>query len=62
MLRKDYVPEYIPKVGGDVDVSNFDEEFTRENPTDSVSNTSDLLLLNKFQKEFEGMSFAPNHI
>lgn len=25
LLEKKYVPEYIPKVGGDIDVSNFDE-------------------------------------
>lgn len=53
------MPEYIPKVGGEIDVSNFDEEFTRESATDSVNNSSDLLLLNKFQKEFDGMSFVP---
>lgn len=49
-------------MAGEIDVSNFDEEFTRENPTDSVNNSSDLLLLNKFQKEFEGMSFVPSHM
>ena len=49
-------PEFIPDVGDEIDVGNFDESFTNEQPVNSLVST-DLLLLSKFEKEFKGLDF-----
>ncbi len=43
-------------VGNEIDVGNFDSSFTNEQPINSLVST-DLLLLQKFEKEFSGMDF-----
>jgi hypothetical protein len=39
----------VPVVGNEVDVGNFDDAFTSEQPINSLVST-DLLLLSKFEK------------
>ena len=42
-----------------MDVGNFDDSFTNEQPINSLVST-DLLLLSKFEKEFSGLDFNGN--
>jgi len=43
------IPEYIPEVISDIDVSNFLDTFTKEEPIDTLLNTDDAVL-DKIQK------------
>jgi len=54
VLRKEYTPIYKPNVGGELDVANFDPQFTVETAVDSVIETS--ALAGK-PNQFEGFSY-----
>ena len=43
-------------MSNEIDVANFDESFTKEQPINSLVST-DMLLLSKFEKEFAGLDF-----
>lgn len=51
---KGYIPPYKPPVMGALDTSNFDQEFTREKPVDSVVNE---FLSESVQKQFGGWTY-----
>lgn len=58
-------PTFIPSLSSDLDVSHFDTRITEEgrvaeniDPLNSYEQV-DNLLIQKFHKEFEGMSFVP---
>jgi hypothetical protein len=51
----------VPQVGNEIDVANFDDTFTNEQPINSLVST-DLLLLSKFEKEFAGLDFNGSEI
>lgn len=36
VFKKDYIPEFVPRVAHEADTSNFDQEFTNEPVVDSV--------------------------
>jgi len=42
VFRKEYTPIYKPNVGGELDVANFDPQFTAETAVDSVIDSSAL--------------------
>lgn len=46
----------MPDTEGDAYIANFDDEFTREKPSDSIVRV-DLNMLKEFQKEFKDMNF-----
>lgn len=64
-LLLQYNPQFIPTILSQSDVTNFDQEFTNESninyynieAINSLVNT-DILLLSKFEKEFEGLGFS----
>jgi len=61
LSEKKVTPPFKPKLAGDYDVENFDEEFTSEDPINSLIPDGNMRLVNKYQSEFEGMSFIPNN-
>lgn len=57
LLIKGYIPPYKPPVTSAIDTSNFDQEFTREKPIDSVV---DEFLSESVQKQFGGWTYVGN--
>lgn len=57
LLMKGYIPPYKPPVISAMDTSNFDQEFTREKPIDSVV---DEYLSESVQKQFGGWTYVGN--
>ncbi|AQZ17749.1 YPK1 (YKL126W) and YPK2 (YMR104C) [Zygosaccharomyces parabailii] len=57
LLMKGYIPPYKPPVSSAMDTSNFDQEFTREKPIDSVV---DEYLSESVQKQFGGWTYVGN--
>ncbi|GCE99413.1 serine/threonine protein kinase, AGC [Zygosaccharomyces mellis] len=57
LLMKGYIPPYKPPVSNAMDTSNFDQEFTREKPIDSVV---DEYLSESVQKQFGGWTYVGN--
>lgn len=57
LLMKGYIPPYKPPVSSAIDTSNFDQEFTRENPIDSVV---DEFLSESVQQQFGGWTYVGN--
>ncbi|CCM01893.1 uncharacterized protein FIBRA_03964 [Fibroporia radiculosa] len=55
VLNKRIPPTYFPTVNGSADTSNFDEEFTREQPTLTPVHTQ---LSTRDQAEFNGFSWV----
>lgn len=55
LLMKGYIPPYKPPVTSAMDTSNFDQEFTREKPIDSVV---DEYLSESVQKQFGGWTYV----
>jgi len=55
VLNKRIPPPYFPTVNGTADTSNFDEEFTREQPTLTPVHTQ---LSSRDQSEFNGFSWV----
>lgn len=51
---KGYIPPYKPHVKSEIDTANFDQEFTSENPIDSVV---DEYLSASIQKQFGGWTY-----
>ncbi|EHN00830.1 Ypk2p [Saccharomyces cerevisiae x Saccharomyces kudriavzevii VIN7] len=54
LLLKGYIPPYKPPVKSEIDTANFDQEFTREKPIDSVV---DEYLSASIQKQFGGWTY-----
>jgi len=59
--EKKGTPPFKPKLSNDYDVDNFDEEFTSEEPINSVVQDGNMKLVNKYQGEFDGMTFVPTN-
>lgn len=57
VLHKRIPPPYFPTINGAADTSNFDEEFTREQPTLTPVHGQ---LSSRDQKEFAGFSWVAN--
>lgn len=57
LMMKGYIPPYKPPVSSAVDTSNFDQEFTKEKPIDSVV---DEYLSESVQKQFGGWTYIGN--
>ncbi|TPX33472.1 hypothetical protein SmJEL517_g03615 [Synchytrium microbalum] len=55
LMARKYQPPFKPNVASATDTSNFDEEFTSEAPTDSVTETSHLS--ETVQQQFAGFTF-----
>ncbi|KAI8911685.1 kinase-like domain-containing protein [Gorgonomyces haynaldii] len=55
LLARQYTPPFRPNVASATDTSNFDEEFTSEAATDSVSDGSQLS--DAVQQQFKGFTF-----
>lgn len=56
LLEKQVKAPFVPKTEGDDYIANFDDEFTREKPSDSIVKV-DLNMLKEFQKEFKEMNY-----
>jgi len=56
VFNKEYQPEFVPPSKGAGDVSNFDQEFTRERPEDSVV-VSNLSEADVEKTKFDGFTF-----
>ncbi|CCE64083.1 hypothetical protein TPHA_0G02480 [Tetrapisispora phaffii CBS 4417] len=54
---KAYIPPFKPSVSSLIDTSNFDQEFTKEKPVDSVV---DEFLSNSVQQQFGGWTYVGN--
>lgn len=54
LLNKSYTPPFVPRVNGLLDTSNFDPEFTKEKPMDSVV---DDFLSESVQRQFGGWTY-----
>lgn len=54
LLLKGYIPPYKPIVKSEIDTANFDQEFTKEKPIDSVV---DEYLSASIQKQFGGWTY-----
>jgi len=59
VLYKRIPPPYFPTINGAADTSNFDEEFTREQPTLTPVHGQ---LSSRDQKEFAGFSWVANWV
>ncbi|KAG8951091.1 hypothetical protein FRC04_006750 [Tulasnella sp. 424] len=57
LIRKKITPPFKPSVTGQIDVSNFDSEFTSEAPMDSV--VTDSALSETVQDQFKGFTYIP---
>ena len=57
LWMKGYIPPYKPRVSSAADTSNFDQEFTKEKPVDSVV---DEYLSESVQKQFGGWTYVGN--
>lgn len=55
LRMKGYIPPYKPPVVNAMDTSNFDQEFTREKPVDSVVNE---FLSESVQQQFGGWTYV----
>lgn len=55
LWMKGYIPPYKPPVMSALDTSNFDQEFTREKPVDSVVND---FLSESVQQQFGGWTYV----
>ncbi|KAF6215608.1 hypothetical protein GE061_010364 [Apolygus lucorum] len=53
LARKAVPAPFVPKISGELDVSNFSEEFTKMNPTDSPA-----IVPPNFDKIFKGYSYV----
>jgi len=62
LLAKRIQPPFKPSVASAVDTSNFDPQFTDENPLDSVVEGSELQLTATFQQKFAGFSYDGTHL
>lgn len=58
LMAKKIQPPFKPNVTDNIDVSNFDAEFTSENPTSSI--IADSNLSQTVQKQFEGFTYNGN--
>lgn len=56
LMSKEIKPSFVPKVSGDAWLKNFDQDFTKEQPKDTVAKI-DLDKLKEFQKEFQTLNF-----
>ncbi|RPD60437.1 hypothetical protein L226DRAFT_469316 [Lentinus tigrinus ALCF2SS1-7] len=59
MLNKRIPPPYLPTITGTADTSNFDEEFTKEQPTLTPVHTQ---LSSRDQAQFSGFSWAASWV
>lgn len=59
LLNKNYLPPFKPNVDNLLDTSNFDQDFTSENPQDSVV---DDFLSESVQKQFGGWTYNGDNI
>ncbi|KAJ3033088.1 hypothetical protein HDV00_006732 [Rhizophlyctis rosea] len=57
LMARKYSPPFRPNVSSATDTSNFDEEFTSEMPTDSISDSS--ALSESIQQQFVGFTYQP---
>lgn len=57
LMMKGYIPPFKPPVSSAMDTSNFDQEFTKEQPIDSVV---DEFLSESVQKQFGGWTYVGN--
>ncbi|KAG8850049.1 AGC protein kinase Gad8 [Tulasnella sp. 330] len=57
LIAKKITPPFKPSVTGQIDVSNFDPEFTLEPPMDSV--VTDSALSETVQDQFRGFTYIP---
>ncbi|CCK68290.1 serine/threonine protein kinase YPK1 KNAG_0A06290 [Huiozyma naganishii CBS 8797] len=55
LMMKGYIPPYKPPVSSAIDTSNFNQEFTKEKPIDSVV---DEYLSESVQKQFGGWTYV----
>jgi len=61
LVQKKCVPPFKPKVASDYDTDNFDEEFTSEDAMNSVLPDTNMVLVNKYQKEFKDFTYMPEN-
>ncbi|KAJ1911696.1 Serine/threonine kinase [Tieghemiomyces parasiticus] len=59
ILHKRVTPPYVPQVKSRLDISNFDEEFTRERPVLTPTNT---VLDTADQEEFQSFSYVADWV
>jgi len=59
--EKKVTPPFKPKIAGIYDVDNFDPEFTNEDPHNSMKETSNMHLVNKYQKEFKNFTYVASN-
>ncbi|KAJ3442547.1 non-specific serine/threonine protein kinase [Anaeramoeba flamelloides] len=58
VYRKEYTPEFIPQISNEMDVTNFDEEFTEERVLDSLVKISAIGKVS--ETDFNGFTFLGN--
>lgn len=58
LSEKKVEPPFKPQFSGELDVDNFDQEYTREDPCSSTIGTN-MGLVNKYQTEFNDFTYIP---
>eukprot|EP01017_Pseudomicrothorax_dubius_P030675 TRINITY_DN3847_c0_g3_i2.p2 TRINITY_DN3847_c0_g3~~TRINITY_DN3847_c0_g3_i2.p2 ORF type:complete len:554 (+),score=180.33 TRINITY_DN3847_c0_g3_i2:2572-4233(+) len=61
MYRKETKPPFKPKISADDDVTNFDQEYTREEVKNTYVGPDKLKEIKGFQKEFSGFTYVPQN-
>ncbi|KAI7900986.1 kinase-like domain-containing protein [Cokeromyces recurvatus] len=60
LMRKEIQPPFKPTVKSAYDTTNFDEEFTSEQPVESVTTEEDSHISKTMQEQFKGFTYDPN--
>ncbi|KAI9486279.1 MAG: kinase-like domain-containing protein [Benjaminiella poitrasii] len=60
LMRKEVQPPFRPTVESAYDTANFDEEFTSEQPIESLTVGEDSQISKTMQEQFKGFSYNPN--
>lgn len=59
-MRKQLQPPFKPSVESVYDTTNFDDEFTSEQPVESLATEEDSRISQTMQEQFRGFTYNPD--
>jgi serum/glucocorticoid-regulated kinase 2 len=62
LMRKQLQPPFKPSVESVYDTTNFDEEFTSEQPVESMAAEEDSAISKTMQEQFKGFTYNPDGV
>lgn len=62
LMKKAVQPPFKPSVQNVYDTTNFDDEFTSEQPVESMTSTEDSQISQTMQDQFRGFTFNPDGV